>query len=207
MPATASEEFRRAESTKAASPAKKPDDDVDRDQDAVDAGRRAAPLRALPPARHRRARTVARVAQHDVAEDGGHGEMMITGTGTRPTRPLPNQRIEASKPEIGPPFEMVSVRPRKMVRPPSVTTKGGTLSRVIACPWMKPASAPTATAAGVPRTSRSQCRPPPRATACWPCRPWPPPPRPCRRAPAASRPKVDAGGEDDEGHAERDQAR
>ena len=72
---------------------------------------------------------------------------MITGTGTGPTTPLPNQRIEASKPEIGPPLEMVSVRPRKMVRPPSVTTKGGTLSRVIACPWMKPASAPTATAA------------------------------------------------------------
>ena len=54
---------------------------------------------------------------------------MIAGTGTGPIRPLPNQRIEASKPEIGPPLEIVSVRPRKMVRPPSVTTKGGTFSR------------------------------------------------------------------------------
>ncbi|ESX66460.1 hypothetical protein X758_26315 [Mesorhizobium sp. LSHC416B00] len=72
---------------------------------------------------------------------------MIAGTGTGPMSPVPNQRIEASKPEIGPPLEMVSVRPRNTVSPPSVTTKGGTFSRVMAKPWTPPASAPTVTAA------------------------------------------------------------
>ena len=51
------------------------------------------------------------------------------------------------KPEIGPPFEIVSVRPRKIVRPPSVTTKGGTFSRVIVIPWTQPPTQPVAIAA------------------------------------------------------------
>ena len=72
---------------------------------------------------------------------------MRTGTGTGPIRPVPNQRIVGVKPEIGPPPERVSVSPRKMVRPPSVTTKGGTRSRVMAKPCTPPITVPTASAA------------------------------------------------------------
>ena len=48
---------------------------------------------------------------------------------------------------MGPPPESMSASPRQAERPPSVTTKGGTLRRVIASPCRAPAAMPTAIAA------------------------------------------------------------
>ena len=67
---------------------------------------------------------------------------MITGTGTGPILPWPHQVKDGSKPEIGPPAANSSAAPRKADMPPSVTTKGGTLSRVIAMPCSQPHSDP-----------------------------------------------------------------
>ena len=52
-------------------------------------------------------------------------------------------------PAIGPPPENSSAAPRQAVSPPSVTTNGGTLSRVIASPCTAPAAMPTAIAASM----------------------------------------------------------
>ena len=60
---------------------------------------------------------------------------MMTGIGTGPILPWPHQVNEGSKPEIGPPAANSSAAPRNADMPPSVTTNGGTLSRVIARPW------------------------------------------------------------------------
>ena len=59
----------------------------------------------------------------------------MTGTGTGPILPCPHQVNDGSKPEIGPPAAKSSAAPRNADMPPSVTTKGGTFSRVIARPW------------------------------------------------------------------------
>ena len=56
---------------------------------------------------------------------------MITGTGTGPILPWPHQVKALSKPLIGPPAAKSSAAPRNTDMPPSVTTKGGTLSRVM----------------------------------------------------------------------------
>ena len=66
----------------------------------------------------------------------------MTGTGTGPIRPWPHQAKSGSKPLIGPPPAKSSAAPRKADMPPSVTTKGGTLSRVIARPWTRPPAMP-----------------------------------------------------------------
>ena len=76
---------------------------------------------------------------------------MITGTGTVAMRPWPHQVKSGSKPEIGPPPEKSSARPRKAVSPPRVTTNGGTRSRVITSPCRMPPARPTAMAAAAAR--------------------------------------------------------
>ena len=65
---------------------------------------------------------------------------MITGTGTCPNdAPWPHQTKPGSKPLIGPPPAKSSAAPRNTDMPPSVTTKGGTFSRVIASPLQEAA--------------------------------------------------------------------
>ena len=77
---------------------------------------------------------------------------MMTGTGTGPILPWPHQVNDGWKPEIGPPAANRSAAPRKADMPPSVTTNGGTLSRVIASPCSQPPARPTAIAASAAAT-------------------------------------------------------
>ena len=72
---------------------------------------------------------------------------MITGTGTVRMRPCPHQEKSGWKPEIGPPAANSNAAPRNADIPPSVTTKGGTRSFVIASPCRYPPAMPTAIAA------------------------------------------------------------
>ena len=65
--------------------------------------------------------------------------------------PVPTRRSPGSKPLIGPPPANSSAAPRNTDMPPSVTTKGGTFSRVIAKPCTKPPTRPTAIAASAAR--------------------------------------------------------
>ena len=59
--------------------------------------------------------------------------------------------VSAEYPELTGPMAAASVqaspRPRHRSRPPSVTTKAGTASRVMTRPWTRPIAAPTAAAA------------------------------------------------------------
>ena len=84
--------------------------------------------------------TVARVAQHDMGEHGegeedDHRHRHLSDR----CRPWPHQTKPGSKPLIGPPPAKSSAAPRNTDMPPSVTTNGGTLSRVMAIPCTKPA--------------------------------------------------------------------
>ena len=58
----------------------------------------------------------------------------MTGTGTWKMRPWPHQVKSGWKPEIGPPAAKSRAAPRNTDMPPSVTTKAGTLSLVMARP-------------------------------------------------------------------------
>ena len=87
---------------------------------------------------------------------GEHGEGQEhdrpgTGTWPRIACPGPTRRNPGSKPLIGPPAANSSAAPRKADMPPSVTTKGGTFSRVMAKPCRKPPTTPTAIAASAAR--------------------------------------------------------
>jgi hypothetical protein len=115
-----------------------------------------------------------------------------------------DQRIEASKPEIGPPFEIVSVRPRSTVSPPSVH-EGRYLEPGDGKALTPPASADDdggekaaepAIALRARRQRDSVLAVPPLATTAATIP---------QKASSEPTREVDAGGEDDEGHAERDQ--
>ena len=75
----------------------------------------------------------------------------MTGTGTGPILPCPHHVKDGLKPLIGPPPANSSAAPRKADMPPSVTTKGGTFSRVMAKPCRKPPATPMAMAASAAR--------------------------------------------------------
>ena len=150
---------------------------------------------------------VARVAQHDVAEHGEGQEDEHRDRHCPKIRPWPHQTKSGSKPLIGPPSAKSSAAPRKTDMPPSVTTKGGTLSRVIARPWSSPPSRPDRDRGerreipGVAETSPA--RPTEKRRRGRPSRS---PPRPGREGQQRADGQVDAGGQDDEGHADGEQA-
>src|SRR5262245_25747294 len=69
--------------------------------------------------------------------------MAIGGSEIIGILPCPHQLKPASNALIGPPPPTMSVKPRKIERPPNVTMNGGTFRRVIASPCSSPQSTPT----------------------------------------------------------------
>ena len=99
------------------------------------------------------------------------------------------------------PWDKTWVAPRQAARPPSVTTKAGTFSLAMAKPWISPAPAPTATAASTATRTAAAARVGVADIA-------PVAPLGDRRTDHAGKGdhradrEVDAAGEDDEGHAD-----
>ena len=142
MPATASAELSRADEHEGAEAGEEAHDHVDAGGDRPDV--QAGQPRRLGIAADRiDLPAIARVAQHDVGEDGADEEDDHRHRHLAADLPWPHQTKSGSKPLIGPPPANSSAAPRNTDMPPSVTTKGGTLSRVIAEPWMKPPARPT----------------------------------------------------------------